>query len=362
MPGTFGTLGALDTLAAVHNITVAQYGLDNAYEAIRLTLDAHNDLTAEMLSDIVEVTTDNLRSYGGGSSGRRMQELDEWGRADTQKTGAGIDVGFPLRIYADAIGWTYTWMQIHSPADLAAQVNDMLTGDLLSLQGNITRALYYPTNTSFKDRLERNVTLPLKALLNADGEAIPPGPNGEAFNAATHTHYLFNATFTNAAALAQIVHVQEHRKDGKIEYWIAAADEATVRGFADFKPYVDARVLIQNSNAAYANGPLDLTNPGNRAIGVLGAAEVWVKPYVLASYPIAIRTQAGAKPLAMRVRGAPGGGSAGLERLRLVNTHDHHPLYANEYGREYGISVWNRDMAAISEMNDANSAYTSPVS
>lgn len=361
MAGTYGTLGALDTLAAVQNTTVALYGIDNAYQAIQTTLDAHNILVDEMLRDLVEVTTDNFRNYGGGTSGRRMQELDEWGAPDTQKTGAGVNVGFPLRIYGDALGWTQTWMEIHSPADMAAQVNDMLTGDLLTLESAITRPLYYPTNVTFLDRLERNVSLPLKALLNADSAAIPPGPNGEAYNAATHTHYLWSTTFTEAAALAQIAHVQEHRTLGQIQYWINSADEATVRAFTGFKPYVDSRILVQNSNAAYAAGPLDMTNVGNRAIGVLGAAEVWVKPYALASYPIAIRLMAGAKPLAMRVRGAPGGGSAGLDRLRLVTTHNHHPLYASMYGREYGIAVWNRDMAAISEMNDADSAYTSPV-
>src|SRR6476469_8579681 len=125
MAGTFGTLSVLDTLAAIQNTTVAIYGVNNAYEAISMALDAHNRLVNDMLTDLVEITTDNLRSYGGGTSGRRMQELDEWGAPDTQKTTAGIDVGFPLRIYGDALGWTDTWMQAHSPADLAAQVNDM---------------------------------------------------------------------------------------------------------------------------------------------------------------------------------------------------------------------------------------------
>jgi hypothetical protein len=355
----YGTLSSLDTLAAVQNTTVANYGIDAAYAAIAQALEAHNRITTEMISDLVEPTTDNLRSYGGGDSGRQMQELDQWGAPDVQKTSAGIDVGFPLRIYGDALGWTDTWMRTHSPADLAAQVQDMFTGDSRNIQTQIKRALYYPTNVTFKDRLVRNITLPLKALLNADSAAIPGGPNGETFDGATHTHYLANATFTEAVLLNLVATVLEHRLEGEIRLYINATDETTVRGFTtNFKPYVDPRVLVQQSNAAYGAAALDLTNPNNRRIGVFGAAEVWVKPWVIASYPVVVRIGP-AKPLAMRVREAPGGGSAGLGDLRLVATHGHHPLYADMYGREFGISVWNRDVAAVADM--AHGSYTSPV-
>jgi hypothetical protein len=148
----------------------------------------------------------------------------------------------------------------------------------------LKKAIYTPTNYTFVDLNVDKAPLAVKAFINADSSAIQDGPNGEVFNGATHTHYDGSATLTAAALLASINDVVEHGFGGGVKVFINAADEAAVRALTGFTAYLDPRVTI-NANANQAtparrcHAKLD-----NRAIGIFGAAEVWVKPWAIANY------------------------------------------------------------------------------
>jgi hypothetical protein len=101
----YGTISSLDTLAT-SQATVYDYGENNAYQAVQDAFDAYNAVTREMLGDLVEFTTDNVRSYGSGADVGEMEELDQFGSPDAQKLIAGVDVGFPLRAYGRALQLT----------------------------------------------------------------------------------------------------------------------------------------------------------------------------------------------------------------------------------------------------------------
>ena len=75
-----------------------------------------------------------------------------------------------------------------------------------------------------------------KRLVNADSQPIPNGPNGEVFDAATHTHYdwLNSTAPTEAALLAAINDVVEHGHGGQVRLNINQAAETAVRGMASF--------------------------------------------------------------------------------------------------------------------------------
>jgi hypothetical protein len=348
----YGTLTTLDTLAA-SQATIAEIGEDSAWAGIEAGLAAHNAIVRDMMTDLLEVTTDRQRRYGGGGE-MVMDEVDQFGRADAQKPSAGVTVGFPLRAYQVPIQWTRKFFQVTTGAQLAALVNDAMTADLKTIQRQVKRAIFTPTNTTFTDRLVDNVSLAVKAFVNADSAEIPVGPNGETFTASSHTHYLANASLTATAVNGLVEAVAEHFNSGDGLLYIARGNETTLRGLTGFTPYYDMRIN-PGANAAAANGNLDPMNLNNRAIGIwnggTGSFEVWVKPWVPTGYLFAT-VRGVPKPLVFRER-APGSGD-----LTLVADEETHPLRARLWEREYGISVWTRTNGAV--LYAAGGSYTTP--
>lgn len=353
---SYGTLQVLDTLASASNTTVARFGEDRAFEEIQAALAAHNQITNELMGDFVEKTTDRLRRYGSNDS-MAMDELDEYGRADAQKITAGATVGFPLRLYGISLQWTRKFFQNATPAELAAQTAAVMDADVKALQRELKRALFTATNATFVDRLVDGVSLDIKRLINADSQPIPLGPNGETFTAASHTHYLYTAGATLAAAdvTALILAVAEHYAIGQVVVAINAAQEATVRALTGFTAITPTFVTPATSSAAIV-GAYDTRNIGDRRIGYFGPnyAEVWVKPWVPAGYLCAWVTGADV-PLVMRTRDAGGG------NLELVFDDEDHPLRARGYEREFGVSVWHRQAAAALFIDSGSGGvYVSP--
>lgn len=351
----FGTFTVLDTLASSQQ-SIAAYGEDRAFEEIQRALAIHNRLTNEMLAELVERTTDRQRRYGSTDS-MAMQELDEMGSPDAQKLAAGATVGFPLRLYGIALQWTRKAMQVMTGAELAAQVTGAMDADVNVIYRQIRRGIFSPTNVTFTDRLIDNVTLAVKALVNADSAAIPLGPNGETFTAATHTHYLYTAGVALAAAdvTGLISTVREHFGQGQIEVHINTAQETAFRALTGFIAITPVFVQPANNAAAIVQA-YDTMNPGNRLIGYYGSNynPVYVKPYVPAGYLSAVLT-GGPKALALRER-ADGSGD-----FTLVYEDEDHPLRARAWEREFGVAAWTRTAAAALYIDTGGAAaYTAP--
>ena len=352
----YGTLQVLDTLASSQQ-TIAAYGEDRAFEEIERARQIHNDQVRDMLTAMCELTTDRQRRYGSADA-MTMDEIDEFGTPDAQKITAGVTVGFPLRLFGTTVQWTRKYMQTHRANELAAQFTAVMDADLKLSLREIKRAFFYPTNVSFLDRLVDNVTLAVKRLVNADSAAIPIGPNGEEFNGASHTHYLYTASTSIAAAdlAALVLAVSEHTATGTIMVAINTAQEAAVRALQGFVAVTDARLVLPGGYTTVTGGPtLDLLNVGNRHIGYFGVAEVWTKPWVPAGYLAAWIGEIAQKPLVLRER-APGSGG-----LVIAAEDESHPLRARILEREFGVGVWNRVAgAALYIDTGAASAYVAP--
>ena len=351
----YGTLTVLDDLSTV-NTTVSDFGEDELARRFQQALEIHNRAMADRIGDFATLTGQPLLAYGGADE-MVMQELDEFGAADAQKvTGAG-NVGFPLRIYGVAVQWTRLQFETRSVAVLARQLDAAAAADAKNFAALFTRALFTPTNTAYQDVNATNLSYSLRALLNADGEAVPNGLAGnETFNGATHTHYLATATFTAANLTAQISTVVEHGVTGTIRIYINRAEEAAVRGFAGFAPYVDQRIS-QPASATFATGDLDFNDPNNRAIGLFEGAEVWVKPWIPAGYTLVFDTGAGDdKVVAIRTRT---GALTGRGAFGMVAEHEHYPLRARQLAREFGMGIFQRHKAAVMRVN--NATYSAPV-
>jgi hypothetical protein len=352
----YGTLSTLDSLAATQS-SVAQYDEDRAWSEIDVALAAHNDDLNEMMGALVEQTTDRQRRYGSAAS-KTMQELDQFGQPQAQKVTAGVTLGFPLRLYGDALQWTRKFMMSPGSAQqIAAEIRAIMDADRRNVIYQIKRAIFNPLNYTFADVLTDDVDLAVKRLVNADSASIPLGPNGESFDATTHTHYLFTDATTLAAAdlTAAINTVVEHHNNGRIVTYINTAEESAVRGLTGFSAYTDARLVLPGGyTTVTAGAQLDQMNPYDRAIGVYGAAEIHVKPWVPSGYLLTVALDSGMSPLALRTR-------AGMDGLRLIFEDESHPLRARSYEREFGVGVWARTAASILYIDTGNGgAYVAP--
>jgi len=359
----YGTLTTLDTLAALRAASgnVAEIGEDVAFASIEAALAAHNQLLQESLTGFVDQTTDRLRRYGGPDT-MQMEELDEFGTPSTQKIAAGATLGFPLKFFGGALQWTRLFFQNATGAELAAQVDAMMDADIKNMHKQLKLALFTPTNATFEDRRVDHVNLPMKALVNGDGAPIPIAPDGTTF-AGSHTHYLCPPTTAWATATGVQIGtdlttlnttVIEHFLSGAIQILANPAQELNIRGATGFFPYYDSR-LTPNVSQTNALADLDVMNITNRAIGVFGAAEVWIKPWIPPNYVVAVLVGSPQKALVMRTR------NAGSGDLQLLFDNEIFPLRSRSYGREFGFGVWNRVAAAVMDTaHVTNVNYVAP--
>ena len=337
MPPSYGTL-TVDDLLAVRGQTIAGIGENNVFAALQNGLDAHNAIVREQLTTFCEVTAERLTSYGGDAS-MEMVDLDEFGRADAQKVTTGANVGTPLRLAGVTLQWTRKYLQNHTPAELAAQYVAARDADIKRIRRDIARAFLKPTNNlAYVDSLVDKATLPVRAMINADGSAIPYGPNGETFDGATHTHYLATASLTAANVSALITTVQEHEATTGIQLWINQAQEAAVRLMPNFQGYTDRRIRV-GANTSVAEGALDMSNIYDRAIGIFDSAEVVVKPWIPANYLVTTDPTHNEKPLRLRTRT---GTLEGPGALGIIADNEQFPLRAQSMEREFGIAPFTR--------------------
>src|SRR6478609_4558854 len=201
MAKSYGTLQLLDTLAAIDKDNVFTYGEDRLYRHIRDLLAAHNRMTRDIFGTLVDPTTDNIRRMGNAPVSGEMVEVDEYGAADVQKTSVvGYDVGFPLRAYQYSIGWTKRYFEVKTVADIAKEYVAAQQADVKNLKRRTLQAFFRATNYTFIDRLTNSQSLPVKALMNADGTAVPIDEFGTTFDGSTHTHLVGYASGAVAAA------------------------------------------------------------------------------------------------------------------------------------------------------------------
>lgn len=346
---TFGTVALADLLAATSQ-SVIELGEDRVFAMVTAALEAQNAIMRDLVP-FAETTTDRRRRYGAADD-MTFDLVDEFGRADAQKIAAGADVNFPMYKWQRSVQWTRDALRRMTGAEMAAQIQALQQGDIRAQIADFKRAIFTPTNRTILDRHRDGVSLAVKALVNADSAPIPLGPNGETFNAGTHTHYLGTGSFAASDLSALVDTVVEHHPTGQPMLYINKAQEAAVRGFTGFYQYLDARVSRGGgATSDVAAGSLDLMNPNNRAIGIFGAAEVWVKPWMPASYVFAW-VQGAPPPLARRVDPVTNGD------LEMAADNEAFPLRARTFERMFGYGAWNRTNGAV--LYTANATYAAP--
>ena len=360
MTPRYGTLSILDTLATYNNSNVLAFGEETLAGYLRLILEAHTAFISELLGEFVGTPPDRETTYGTNTTNGDMVEVDEFGLADAQKTPfAPSSVGFPLRNFQYTLQWTRDYLVTTSPLEVANQVLGAMVADEQNFYRALRRALFRATNqTTYVDRFVDQKNFTIRALVNADSQAIPPQPvTAATFDGSTHTHYLATASFIEANLVALTETVREHGLNGgSIRVYINAAQEATVRGFSGFNPYTDSRI-VYGVNANRAEQETSQTNLEDRAIGFHGPAEVWVKPWVPASYLLAAVIGGAGNPVIGWRK--PAGQMAQFADLRIAAELDRFPLHAQVMQRRFGFGVWNRIGAAV--LYTGGGSYVTPV-
>lgn len=340
----YGTMMLSDLLATTSG-QIAQFGPgaeEMIWAVFQRSLAAHNKQMAEMVETFCDFSTERLFGTGGIQTGD-FQELDEFQTPRPQKVQPGENLGIPMRNYGYGQQWTELYLEEATPADLAGQFVSVMDADRRNVMNQVNRAMYLSSNyTSVDIRKKDQASLPVKRLANADGFSIPVGPNGETFNASTHTHYIARvSTFASTDLDALITTVSEHYM-GMVQIAINSAQETAIRAFTGFQATVDARI-IQANTLTYAREPLDITNRGSRLIGVYSGAEIWVKPWAISNYIIGWNTGA-PKPLMYRTRNGTDVPSSGL---RPVYKQRGYPLNMDGWAREFGVASKARVSAAV---------------
>src|SRR5689334_7825022 len=144
-----GTLAIADLLANKQT-TVADVDEQELAQVLQRELDAHNQLTADMVAPLADTTEDRQRQAGSGEAGE-MVELDEFGRAPTQKTDIGANLGFPLKKYGFAVGWTRDWFEMATLADFARRSQAVQIADTNNIILQAKKALYLSANYTTTD-------------------------------------------------------------------------------------------------------------------------------------------------------------------------------------------------------------------
>lgn len=339
----------LSSLLANNQTTAADFGLDNIAAILQNDIDAHNRIVNELFREVADTSSDRQR-LAGGSVGGEMTDVDDYGRPPTQKAAPGATVGFPLHKRGYAIGWTRDWFQIHTPADMALATRAAQKAHLKALVRDMKKALFESANYTSRDRyVTPQVDLAVKRLVNADGMAISEGPNGESYNASTHTHYTAEASLTAANLLAAVNTVIEHGHGNQVKMAISTTNQAAVEALTGFTPYVDARLLPSEGDARFQGNSRVLNN---KPIGFFGAAEVWVKPWAIANYAFIWDAGDASKPLVLRTRPNRG------PDLAIAAELDAYPLHAQYMESYYGFGVWTRTNGAVHYFGGGT--YTDP--
>lgn len=349
----YGTYSTLDMLRTAEGTTVQQFGVDRIWDAVQDELDIINAQIDEVLDPFVERVQglDERMRRWGATAEIEMEQIDQWGTPLAQKEDLpSANLGFPLELYAVATQWTRKWLDRAQTRELARRVDLAIKADRKNVLRKLKTAIFFPTNRTFKDVLVDRIDIPVKALANADSMTGPLGPNGEVFNWATHTHYMASATLTEANVKALIANVMEHYNDNEIIVYIPTGLEDTFRTFTGFRELPDNR--LSPPTTQYARGAVDIRQNANRAIGILGAAVIWVKPWMPQSYLVAVNMAAEQRPLVWRTFDAASGA------FRIVYQDRNNPLEASVWEREFGIGVGERTVMAVYYVGSAS--YVTP--
>lgn len=334
--------------------SAAEFGLDTINEVLQRDLANYNSQVTDQMALFAEPLTKQSRIYGVSAS-VSMVEVDEFGAPPTQKNLPGLTVSFPLRLYKSGLGWTSKTLEIATPREIASKFIEARRGHAARLILEMRKALFLSSNYTFVDKLTNGVSLAIKRLLNADGDAIPNSPSGATFDGSTHDHYndRDGGSLANVDIDAIVSDVTEHGNTRGLKIIIALADKTDVKALTGFVDLGDGGIIYNAADTTLKK--LNFDDLENQLIGYWrdSSTEVWVKPWGVQNYALCIASGVTEKAVGFRQRE-----QTTLQGLRILARIDDYPMIADNMEAEFGMGIWNRTAAAVVDFG--NSSYTDP--
>ena len=332
--------------------TAAAVGPEPINEAINQAIAEHNrQLTLLTRLFVRQGETAPKRTFRVGQS-MRNQPLDEAGRPLPVRGEARYEVGLPLQMSGNAMGWTFLESVEQRIEDVNRRVAAILDGDASWMFDHILAALFNNANRSYYD--EDFGSLTVVPIANGDATVYQVGAGS--FAGATDNHLLAQAAAiddANNPFAAIYTELTEHPENGSGEVisFISSSLRSSVMGLGSFHAPPNPNIT-PGSGQTVLTGNLGIDVPGT-LLGLVDEGPWIVEwPRVPAGYIVSVHT-GGERPIAERVKD--------VARLRgFVNADDNEdfPWYQRNWIRIVGFGGWNRVSAVVTRIG--NGTYAIP--
>jgi hypothetical protein len=347
--------------------TAADVDREAILDAQQVTLATHNADAQRLGSIFADFTTFNQASVQTGTTGVRLQPLDEHGRPRPIKGRGYYYPGFPLWKAGTAEGYTFWAREQMTVKDYADSFSIMLEADIVWYRDQILAPFFYNgAGFTYADP-QQNENVTVYGMANGDTVSYDKNTG-----AATDDHYSAQANALGAGAdnpMSTIyTELVEHPGNtGKIVAFINTAQRAAMELLAGFAP--DRRLIIEQVPAAgtATTDPLfapalNLPLPSTMEyIGTHESTYVVVWQNMPANYMLTVAVDANVKPLAIRQyaqRSLQGLVNVGEPMARF-------PYQQNNWVRAMGAGGKNRIAAHVHRFGTSPYAtptgYTFPV-
>ncbi len=350
--GTYDISSLFDTRFA--GGSAADFGFDNINAIFAQQLAFWNGEVSMALSQLVMPTTER-QGISGSSTSVRGIKLDEYGKGRGKKDAPGSTVAAPLDRYSYPLGKTSMWLLNAKVIDLGQYFQSVQAAYLRDLRMEMKMAIFNSANRTYIDINKDNVSLSIKAFVNADGEPIPDSPqDGAVFDPDTHDHYLATASLVDANGLSLVATVAEHSVAADLVIILNRADLAAWQALASFTPAQSSRIEIFRDTAA-DDVPFirdDRTKTSDKFVGTYDIADVWVKPWGISAYPMCYDRNA---PKSLMYRQHESGTAQGLRQTQEFTLN---PFTLDFYEALFGFGVLTRTNGAV--LYTGGGAYVDP--
>lgn len=329
---------------------LSQLGL----EAVLNSLVAYGNFLVEDAAEQLRVfcgQTENAREVWGGVAKLSFQEVDEFGKGETQKDIKDQELHYPLRKISAAHGMSNEFFKRADGREIAKLMLEMDNGFNQRIRDEIKTTIFKNTSTQWKSNIypRDGLLQKIQPFLNADSATIPDAPNGTTFTASSHNHYAgttgSSLTFGDIDLL--LSNVREHFADSvNVRLFVDSTMPATLSALSGTKFVYNQFVNVVDQTAGKIGATVNLGG-GNRAntfIGVWDGSEVWTRSWVPANYIVAMADNPLSPAILRRVDPL----FQGMQSDGIVTDGR---LTVQEFYAYMGFGVYNRAAGAVLQTN-----------
>lgn len=342
-------LYGFETLQSLADRRVTDVGVQVVNDAIVQAVAEHNRQIDSLMGLFAEPTTEFKRKYEQLSV-RRLQPLDEQGRALPTSGGESYGVAWPIQRAGDAIGYTYEAAIKATVSQIQNKLLGMLAADSVWVRDHMLAALLDKNSWTFKDDDHDDLTI--MPLANGDSVTYQISGGG----AATDNHYIAQAAgiadATNPFPTIRTELLEHPENGGEVVAIIPTGLVSATKGLGGFHAVSDPNLRVGMGETELV-GSLDISLPGD----IIGYVDgVWIVEWrnMVSNYIISATTQGNR---ALRMRQHP---EAELQGFAKAADRNDYPWYEQQWVRRAGFGAYNRVGAVAYFVSAGDTTYDVP--